>query len=168
METNREIWRSVDGFANYEVSTHGRVRNAHTERILKPQIQTAGYLQVCLSRNTVQKRYLVHRLVAQEFIDNPDELPFIDHIDGDTKNNHVSNLRYASGTQNQGNRRKHASASSTFKGVTWDSARSKWKARIVIDSKLNHLGYYDDEEEAARAYDRVAREHFGEFALLNF
>ena len=168
MESNREIWRSIDGYANYEVSNHGRVRNASTERILKPIIQTGGYQQVILSRNGVRKQHLVHRLVGQEFVDNPDELPFIDHIDGDIKHNHVSNLRYASGTQNQGNRRKQSNTSSMFKGVSWKRDNSKWRACIKIDGKNKHLGCYDDEEEAARAYDEAAREQYGEFACCNF
>jgi osmotically-inducible protein OsmY len=58
--------------------------------------------------------------------------------------------------------------SSNYRGVTWEKKRYKWAANIRYDGKQHHLGYFEDEEEAARAYDRAARVHHGEKAQLNF
>jgi hypothetical protein len=58
--------------------------------------------------------------------------------------------------------------SSRFKGVTWDKRANKWLAQIVVKGQGRSLGRYLDETEAAHAYDRAAREAWGEFARLNF
>ena len=58
--------------------------------------------------------------------------------------------------------------SSKYKGVSWDEPRGKWKAQIQKDGRNRFIGRYDEDVEAAEAYDRAAREAFGEYALLNF
>ena len=90
--TNRETWKRIDGYANYEVSNFGRVSNATTERILKGSIASHGYLTVGLCKNGKQKTHCVHVLVAREWVDNPDSKRCVDHIDGDKTNNHFDNL----------------------------------------------------------------------------
>ena len=87
----------------------------------------------------------------------------IDHINGDGKDNRISNLRLANGSQNQANQRKKPGLSSRFKGVSWHRNYGKW----VASGRL-HLGYFDNEEDAARAYDRAISIIHGEFAVLNF
>ncbi len=164
---NREIWRSIDGYANYEVSSHGRVRNATTARILKPNIQNRGYYQARLCKDGKQKKFSIHRLVAQEFIDNPDSKQVVDHIDHNPANNCVENLRWASGKENQGNRLKQQNTSSKFKGVYFDKQTQKWRARVRIDGKYKHLGLFDSEKDAANVYNEHAKHVFGEYAHLN-
>ena len=105
--TNREIWKSVDGYANYEVSCFGRVRNATTERILKPGLSSSGYLNVMLYKNSKGKSFNVHQLVAKEFLENPLNKPSIDHIDNNKTNNNFDNLRFCNQSQNGGNRKKN-------------------------------------------------------------
>lgn len=92
----------------------------------------------------------------------------VDHRNGDSLDNRRCNLRICTGTQNKCNRPKGTGASSQFKGVCLDKERSKWKAQIEIDYKSIALGRFDNEIEAAQAYDRAARELHGEFARLNF
>jgi hypothetical protein len=88
-----------------------------------------------------------------------------DHINGDKLDNRRSNLRLCTDAQNQQNRRKwDGNYTSQYKGVSWYPRLQKWVAQIAG----HHLGYFADEAEAALAYDRIAREHFGEFAWLNF
>ena len=100
--------------------------------------------------------------------------PETDHIDGDGLNNRRVNLRPASTRNNQ--RNMHFSKNQKlggFKGVAWRTRDRGWRAQIRIPdetgvSKQLWLGMFNDPVDAARAYDAAAREHFVEFAALNF
>lgn len=92
----------------------------------------------------------------------------VDHIDHDTLNNQRENLRLATPQQNSYNMLPQESTASGFKGVVWHNKAQKWRARISINGVRKSLGLYSDLIEAAKAYDSAAREHFGEFAYLNF
>lgn len=85
----------------YQVTTGGAVYAINTKRWLKPKIVKDGVLVVRLSKNGIKKRFLVHRLVALAYIPNIDNKPQVDHIDGNKHNNHVSNLRWCTNTENQ-------------------------------------------------------------------
>jgi hypothetical protein len=91
----------------------------------------------------------------------------IDHIDGNIWNNCKDNLRFASGSQNTANRHVIRS-SSGYRGVTFHRRARKWQAAIKVMGKNKHLGLHETREAAALAYDRAAREIFGEFAIPNF
>jgi hypothetical protein len=91
-----------------------------------------------------------------------------DHIDGDGLNNQRSNLRVCTAAQNQHNRSPHKNCSSRYKGVSWKKSGKKWVVRIHCNYQSKHVGVFADEVEAARAYDKAAKEAFGEFARLNF
>jgi hypothetical protein len=92
----------------------------------------------------------------------------VDHINGNGLDNRRANLRPATKLQNAWNRKKiRGNFTSRFKGVSWFKRNSKWRAKITYKGKRIFLGYFDDEEAAARAYDAKARELFGEFAWLN-
>ncbi len=93
----------------------------------------------------------------------------VDHRNNDGLDNRRSNLRLATNSQNQCNKRKTRSkTSSKFRGVYFDKRRMLWQAYIRYNGKRIYLGKFDDEIEAARAYDRAAREYHKEFAKLNF
>lgn len=89
----------------------------------------------------------------------------VDHADHDGLNNQRSNIRAATQTQNNQNRRKYSS-SSRFKGVRWREQRNRWEAYITLDGKQRYLGIFYDENKAAKAYDEAAVA-FGRFALTN-
>jgi hypothetical protein len=91
----------------------------------------------------------------------------VDHKDGNGLNNRRSNLRVATSSLNQANSRKRQ-GSSQYKGVGWDKEHNKWRARINYQHRRTFLGCFEDETDAAKAYDDAARELFGEFARLNF
>lgn len=90
---------------------------------------------------------------------------FVDHINGDTLDCQKSNLRLSNNKLNQANQ-KRIRGLSKYKGVTFE--HGKWRARIRIDNKKKHLGVFNFEIEAAQAYDAAAKEHWKEFAALNF
>jgi hypothetical protein len=93
----------------------------------------------------------------------------VDHVNGDGLDNTRANLRLASRSQNGMNQRKQAGTSSRYKGVSWHRRLGRWQAHITTTSqRCQHLGYFSDEETAARAYDTAAREAFGAYARLNF
>lgn len=89
-----------------------------------------------------------------------------DHIDHDGLNNQRSNIRVCTQQQNMMNKRKRKNNSSKYKGVYFLKT-NKWIAQIHFDNKSIHLGLFDDELEAAQAYDKKAIELFREFAKTN-
>mgnify|MGYP002412235372 FL=1 len=107
------------------------------------------------------RKLLLHRLLMV-----PEAGLVVDHIDGNGLDNRRSNLRTCSNAENSRNRRKaKGGTSSSFKGVA--RFRNGWQAQIIVDGKNLYLGRYQDEHEAALAYDAAAVEHFGEYALTN-
>ena len=91
-----------------------------------------------------------------------------DHKNGNGLDNRKCNLRCATNGENQHNMTKTKLHTSIYKGVSWKKQDRKWVVQISCQSKDYHLGYFDSEIEAARKYDRKAKELFGEFAKTNF
>lgn len=99
----REQWAICPLASQYEVSTWGRVRSVETGQLRKAQQhKTTGYLSIALWDKTTKKlkRLTVHRMVAVTFIDNPHNLPEVNHIDGNRANNNVSNLEWVNRQDN--------------------------------------------------------------------
>lgn len=114
-----------------------------------------------LRRNTLY----MHRVI----LDMSPSNEHVDHKDNNGFNNCRSNLRCATCSQNQANRHKlRVNTSSQFRGVYWHISAKKWISSIGYKMRLIHLGYYKIELEAAQAYDKKAKELFGEFARTNF
>jgi len=114
--------------------------------------------------NAKTRSFLMHRLIIKA----PDNL-LVDHINYNGLDNRKANLRLA--TKMQNNRhviRTRNPGTSKYKGVTWRKDRKKWAVKIMADGKTISLGYYKDEIQAAKVYDRAAKIYHGEFAALNF
>jgi hypothetical protein len=158
-----ERWKVIDEYDNYSVSTYGRVRNDKTNKTLKHKTEKNGYHRVCLCVNGKKKSMYIHRIVAVAFIDNPLNKQCVDHINNDRKNNNISNLRYATNSENQMNKKKLSNNTSGVTGVNWHKGHKKWEAGIKIDKIKKHLGYFETIEEAKEARIKAVNELFKEF-----
>lgn len=98
-----EIWRDIKGYEGlYQVSSLGKVKSLFRyKKVLKPLKVGAGYFQVQLCRRKKAKAYLIHRLVANHFIDNTENKLHVNHIDGDKANNSVHNLEWTTPSENE-------------------------------------------------------------------
>jgi len=109
------------------------------------------------------KKQSMHRFL----MNNPNGLE-IDHINNNGCDNRRCNLRIATRSQNMANLHLTQKRTSRFKGVCFNKYNSKWHAAIRINGKKKHLGYFLQEQDAAKAYDSAAKQYFGEFAHINF
>jgi hypothetical protein len=103
----------------------------------------------------------------REIMNHPKGL-LVDHKNNNGLDNRRLNLRLATQSQNRQNRAKRKNTSSRFNGVGFDKQTDKWKARIKTNGKEITLGRFENEIEAAKAYDEAAKKYHGEFARLNF
>jgi hypothetical protein len=159
-----EIWRKIDGYDNYSVSSFGRIRNNKRNIIVKQRCNKNGYYRVNLYKNNQSKTMQIHRLVALAFIGNPSEKPCVDHIDNNRKNNKISNLRWATSSQNQMNKGKQSNNKSGIIGVCWHKRDNRWSASIKIDGITKHIGYFKSIEQAKQARIKAVNSLFGDYA----
>ncbi len=91
----------------------------------------------------------------------------VDHINNNGLDNRKCNLRICTNQQNHFNMKPQEDCASQYKGVCWCKRRKRWYARIKLNYKNKWLGYFDNEADAAKAYNHAATEYFGEFKRLN-
>ena len=158
-----EIFRTIIGFENYEVSNFGNVKNKKTNRILKQNLNGVGYYIVDLYINGIRHSKKIHRLAADTFLYNLENKQCIDHIDGNRTNNNINNLRFATHQENMRNRNMFSNNTSGAKGVTFDKNTNKWRSQITIDGINVYLGLYENINDAKQARLNKVQQVFGEF-----
>ena len=160
----KEVFLSIDDFPNYEVSNYGNVRNRQTCKILKTILDGGKYfhVQLCDGINKPMKKK-VHKLVLNAFENNYEHKRLVDHIDNDRQNNCLFNLRYVTDQENCFNSSLRSDNTSGCKGVSWHKKLNKWRSVIYFDGKCNHIGVFDNIEDAKKARQQKAKELFGEF-----
>lgn len=153
MMNDMEIWKDIEGYPNYQVSNMGRVKsleridnNNHLvkEKILKGIKERKGYFLVSLWKDGEGKSFSVHRLVAQAFLDNPNNLPQVNHKNEIKDDNRVENLEYCDSkyNANYGTRNKRLSKpilqfSKTGEFIReWDSATQVEKELGIDNSSI--------------------------------
>ena len=151
-----------------EININGTIITAHSDgSISKPdkRLKDNGIRRTFGTRNLDGYMYvfiggkslLVHRIIAQAFLSDFNDFPQVDHIGGNGDNNDVSNLRMVTNSGNQqAHQTKRKGCSSKYRGVHLHKESKKWIAKCKIDRKVKHLGYFNDEREAAIARDKYA------------
>jgi hypothetical protein len=156
-----EIWKTIENYETYSVSTFGNVRNDKTGRMIKGGINGQGRRTATLRNNGKSESVSFHRLAALAFIANPDNKNEVDHIDNNPLNNSIENLRWTTPSENAMNRQVTDINLSGVKGVHWCKSKQKWIARVRTNGKCFHLGGFDTIEEATIARQTKANEIFG-------
>ena len=156
----QEIWKDIEGFQGYKISSFGRVKSYHNNKeiIRKPNI-VCGYQHVMLNKNGKKFNFYIHRLVAEVFVININNKPQVNHIDGNKLNNNYSNLEWCTQKENC----QHA-----WKTGLCEHNRSILKTRDYsklrqfnkLWSKAIYSVKLDKEFESVRCASRYIQEHY--------
>ena len=171
-----EIWRPIEGYEGlYEVSNTGIVRsldrydsNNHflKGRILKLCADKDGYLNVGLCLGNKEKKYKVHRLVAQAFIPNPDNLPQVNHKDEVKTNNRVENLEMCNAkyNSNYGSRKDRVRDTKIKNGYYTGLSKEEYRKKYYQENKEHKKRYYQEKKDHIKEYyKKYYQEHKNEY-----
>ena len=166
-----EVWKNIKGYEGlYQVSNFGRVKSLERkvitskrkytvkEKMLSQSDRGHGYLRVCFSKKGIEKTMQVHQLVAMAFLNHTPKKTnkIVDHINNIKTDNRLKNLQIITVRENCTKDAKgHISK---YVGVSKRKDRNKWIARIMINNKSKHLGYFDNEYDAHLAYQNALKE----------
>jgi hypothetical protein len=153
-------------YDNYVLFENGVVLSLITNRFINGTVDYHGYVRIQLNH----KLYLLHRLLAEAFIENQTCLTCVDHIDRNKLNNDLSNLRWCSQSQNSRNKSKQSNNTTGEIGIskTTNNGKPCWVVRVELDKKPHYRFFKRDSDtipqEAIDARDEFKRQLHGEFA----
>lgn len=143
-----EAWKAIEGTLGLlEVSSEGRIRsNMRDGRILKQQTDNKGYRRVSVTIRRVRRRYKVHRAVASAFLPNPNDLPQVNHINGDKGDNRVCNLEWIRNDDNAHHAIKNGLWGNVFAASSKSNEARKTPIRSVdaITGKVRQFSSVSD------------------------
>lgn len=173
-------YRDIKGYEGiYMISEDGEVIATRYKepKVMKPFHKTGNmgeksYLRVQLSKHGKPKKYSIHRLVADAFVENSHNKDTVNHIDGNKFNNHYTNLEwvtqrennvhaYANGLKSGAIGRKFSNNKSGYVGVCKEKNSDRWRAQLRYNKELIYLGLYDTPELASIAYNNKFQELYG-------
>lgn len=153
-----EIWKPITGYEDkYEISNYGNVKSIYLinrqakmkrDKILKQHI-VCGYLKIRLSKDNKMKNYLVHRLVAETFIPNPENKSQVNHKDGNKLNNNVDNLEWTTRSENV----NHAWLNGLHEKTRETVRENMKKATNTLKKKIDQ---YDLENNYIRSWNSIS------------
>jgi hypothetical protein len=129
-----------------------------------PQMNTKnGYLRVSLSKDNKRKKVMLHRIIAENFIPNPNNYTIVDHINGNKLDNRIENLRWCSQAENTrfDNHKIRSNNTSGFRGISFDKRCSKYQTEISFDGKRIYVGKFDTLEMAIQERNKHIMYHNG-------
>jgi len=161
-------WKTID--VNYEISNTGIVRHVIKKNILK-QIASArrnspDHLYYRCSLSNPKRTIHIHVELARAFIPNPENKCYVDHINGNTLDNSLTNLRWATSQENTFNAKCYSNNKLKIKGVQ-KRENGRYRARIRHNGVLINIGTFATSEEASDAYTAKSKELFGDYSSSN-
>ena len=145
----------IKGYENlYKINRNGEVYSCHYNKIIKPQLKVDGYLFIHLSKEGIRKKFYVHRITALQYIENPDNLPEVDHIDRNKQNNCVENLRWVTRIMNARNKATYKDNLSEEEKKARDDRR-KERQRLWAEKKRRSLGAIP-QDQRTKTKDAIA------------
>ena len=141
----QEQWKTIKGFPDYSVSNLGRVKGCYG--LLQPSLNSHGYPQLTLYRNKKKFNKTVHRLIAEAFLPNPEQKPFLNHKDGDKANFQLSNLEWVTPSENSAHAYKTGLCKRT--GTIYWLKRGRWRASYMLNRKMFYF-YSKDKQQCEK------------------
>lgn len=170
-----EIWKDIEGYPNYMVSNMGRVKSLNYNRTGKEKIMKGGkdnndYLFIILSKKGKVKKYLVHRLVAQVFIPNPNNFSEVNHKDEDKQNNCVENLEWCSREYNINYGTHNKRVAKTLSKPILQFTKNgefirKWDSATQVEKELGI--YHSSITKCLKGKQKTSGEYIWMYAVIN-
>lgn len=155
-----EEWKQIEASPLYEVSNLGNVRHITRKNNLKPRSSPKKYNYVCYNVHIAditgkQRNRKIHQLVAKAFLPNPNNYTEIDHIDRNTANNNVENLRWVSRSENCLNMKMRSDNKSGHSGIYFSTQKQRWLIMYERNKEKHYGGSFKTLEEAVAERDRL-------------
>jgi len=140
----------IEGYEGiYKINRNGDVWTCRNGRVLKPEI-TRGYKRVVLCKDGKRKHYLIHRLIMIHFIPNPDNLPCVDHINRNSQDNRIENLRWSSIRDNNINKQSVEKRKGCILTISYTLKNGTIKTYYQLQYKLQ--GEYGKQNRKAKSF----------------
>ena len=149
------LFKKVLGFEGYYISTDGRVLSLRTNKILRPYHYKYSNYQLMKNSDICLKS--AHRLVAENFIPNPENKREVNHIDGNTKNNSIDNLEWVTSQENQIHAVKNGLHGHKKKRGSLTSMGNRWRGKLMV-SGIVHCKYFKTQQEASKWLEETINE----------